>query len=329
MPVRRGMVTSEAHTTQRKPEPLDGACAAQLCAAGRLAGSYPRTMTTSADTLMRSGVAWSENKGRRSSVTVVARRLPDADRDSQAITCRRLASTAEAALAARASWWEAWGEHPNMKCADSPQQLREALLHGAGPIFVDFFAAACNACRRLHPKLMQIASQNPDVTFLKVRRRCVALLLWTLCAAAQRHAFSQATACSAPSQLIYAGERGTRRNAGPVQRHRRGSATVIPAVQRWRAGQQLLGQLEPRGQNQGGAGQAAGQGECDVARSQPGPLAGSRPSTGRSSQPVVSTQLCSSSQVLGNFAASRASISAAVHLQSSLDSLSSRALLLC
>ena len=36
------------------------------------------------------------------------------------------------------------------------------------PVVLSFFAAWCSGCRRLHPKLMQIASQNPSVTFIKV-----------------------------------------------------------------------------------------------------------------------------------------------------------------
>ena len=38
------------------------------------------------------------------------------------------------------------------------------------PVVVSFFASWCAGCRRLHPKLMQIAGQNPHITFLKVGR---------------------------------------------------------------------------------------------------------------------------------------------------------------
>ena len=89
--------------------------------------------------------------------------------------CRRLSTAVEASLANAASWWETLAAS-NVQSISTPQELRAAVLTG-GPVLVDFFSSWCSACRRLHPKLMQLATQNPGVTFLKVRQHlCTGLL---------------------------------------------------------------------------------------------------------------------------------------------------------
>lgn len=35
-------------------------------------------------------------------------------------------------------------------------------------VAIKFFAPWCQACKALYPKWMQLATQNPDVTFVKV-----------------------------------------------------------------------------------------------------------------------------------------------------------------
>ncbi len=49
--------------------------------------------------------------------------------------------------------------------------LKDAVQQGqvAGRLVtVKFFAPWCQACKALYPKWMQLAAQNPDVTFVKV-----------------------------------------------------------------------------------------------------------------------------------------------------------------
>ena len=65
------------------------------------------------------------------------------------------------------SRWE--GPHTdNLVVTASPQQLRE-LLQTQRLVVCSFFAPWCAACRRLFPKLKQLAENNSDVLFVKVR----------------------------------------------------------------------------------------------------------------------------------------------------------------
>lgn len=59
----------------------------------------------------------------------------------------------------------------NMILATSEDMLKDAVQQGqiAGRLVtVKFFAPWCQACKALYPKWMQLATQNPDVTFVKV-----------------------------------------------------------------------------------------------------------------------------------------------------------------
>jgi thiol-disulfide isomerase/thioredoxin len=48
------------------------------------------------------------------------------------------------------------------------QEALQAVLQQERLVVVDFFAPWCAACRRLFPKLLQLAENNPDVLFVKV-----------------------------------------------------------------------------------------------------------------------------------------------------------------
>ncbi len=66
--------------------------------------------------------------------------------------------------------WEAPGPE-NMILATTEIMLTDAVQQGknAGKLVaVKFFAPWCQACKALYPKWMQLAAQNPDVTFIKV-----------------------------------------------------------------------------------------------------------------------------------------------------------------
>uniref|UniRef100_A0A0D9VTJ8 Thioredoxin domain-containing protein n=1 Tax=Leersia perrieri TaxID=77586 RepID=A0A0D9VTJ8_9ORYZ len=65
-------------------------------------------------------------------------------------------------------WWEK-GLQPNMREVESAQDLVDSLTNaGDKLVVVDFFSPGCGGCRALHPKICQIAEQNPDVLFLQV-----------------------------------------------------------------------------------------------------------------------------------------------------------------
>uniref|UniRef100_A0A0E0KD75 Thioredoxin domain-containing protein n=1 Tax=Oryza punctata TaxID=4537 RepID=A0A0E0KD75_ORYPU len=72
------------------------------------------------------------------------------------------------AFAKATKWWEK-GLQPNMREVESAQDLVDSLTNaGDKLVIVDFFSPGCGGCRALHPKICQIAEQNPDVLFLQV-----------------------------------------------------------------------------------------------------------------------------------------------------------------
>jgi thiol-disulfide isomerase/thioredoxin len=91
--------------------------------------------------------------------------------------CRKLELQAEAraALEADNSWWKDAADAPaNLVSAASKAEYKATILNAAPNqlVVVDYLKASCGACRRLYPKLQQIAVQNPDALFVKVRLRC-------------------------------------------------------------------------------------------------------------------------------------------------------------
>ncbi|KAF8089594.1 hypothetical protein N665_0501s0008 [Sinapis alba] len=65
-------------------------------------------------------------------------------------------------------WWEK-GLKENMREISSAQDLVDSLTNAADKlVVVDFFSPGCGGCKALHPKLCQLAEQNPDVQFLQV-----------------------------------------------------------------------------------------------------------------------------------------------------------------
>lgn len=84
---------------------------------------------------------------------------------------QELQAQAAAALAAENAWWQDdAGAPPNFVTARTPAEYK-ALIVGAAPtqlVVVDYLKPSCSACRRLFPKLKQIAASNPETLFIKV-----------------------------------------------------------------------------------------------------------------------------------------------------------------
>lgn len=60
----------------------------------------------------------------------------------------------------------------NMHLVQNGEQLVAAISEASAAdraVVVDFFSPSCNGCRTLYPKLKQIAQNNPELTFIKVR----------------------------------------------------------------------------------------------------------------------------------------------------------------
>ncbi|PRW56015.1 Thioredoxin-like 1- chloroplastic [Chlorella sorokiniana] len=82
-----------------------------------------------------------------------------------------LQAEARAALEADNSWWKDAADAPaNLVSAASKAEYKATILNAAPNqlVVVDYLKASCGACRRLYPKLQQIAVQNPDALFVKV-----------------------------------------------------------------------------------------------------------------------------------------------------------------
>ena len=69
-------------------------------------------------------------------------------------------------VATRYRWEDA--KPSNLISALTPEALQAELSRSSQLVVVDFFAPWCSACRRLFPKLLQLAENNPDVLFVKV-----------------------------------------------------------------------------------------------------------------------------------------------------------------
>lgn len=82
-----------------------------------------------------------------------------------------LQAQAAAALETEYSWWHAGdGDPENLVMATSPQEYKRLILE-APPnalVVVDYLKPSCAGCRRLFPKLKQVAASNPDALFIKV-----------------------------------------------------------------------------------------------------------------------------------------------------------------
>ncbi|XWS37335.1 hypothetical protein CRYUN_Cryun19dG0033900 [Craigia yunnanensis] len=65
-------------------------------------------------------------------------------------------------------WWEK-NLKPNMLKIHSAEELVD-FLQNAGDrlVIIDFYSPGCGGCKSLHPKICQLAEQNPNAIFLEV-----------------------------------------------------------------------------------------------------------------------------------------------------------------
>ncbi|CAH2038558.1 unnamed protein product [Thlaspi arvense] len=96
--------------------------------------------------------------------------LRDVQAESLKSSFRSSSITAQTTLRIGTSqkWWEK-GLQENMREISSAQELVVSLTNaGDKLVVVDFFSPGCGGCKALHPKICQLAEQNPDVQFLQV-----------------------------------------------------------------------------------------------------------------------------------------------------------------
>ncbi|KAH7365278.1 hypothetical protein KP509_18G018100 [Ceratopteris richardii] len=66
------------------------------------------------------------------------------------------------------AWWKK-GNQPNMKEINSAQDFVNAITNaGEKLVLVSFYSVGCRSCKALHPKICQIAADNPEIEVLKV-----------------------------------------------------------------------------------------------------------------------------------------------------------------
>lgn len=81
-----------------------------------------------------------------------------------------------AQLEAEHSWWrDDAASPPNMRTVSSKAEFKALIMEAPAHQLVvcDYLKPSCGACRRMYPKLQQIAAQNPDVLLVKVRAGCL------------------------------------------------------------------------------------------------------------------------------------------------------------
>ncbi|KAI5062497.1 hypothetical protein GOP47_0023036 [Adiantum capillus-veneris] len=76
--------------------------------------------------------------------------------------------TAVVGYPASMAWWKK-GNQRNMRDINSAQEFVDAISKaGEKLVLVDFYSTGCRSCKALHPKICQIAEDNPDLEVLKV-----------------------------------------------------------------------------------------------------------------------------------------------------------------
>ncbi|BDA46425.1 probable thioredoxin-like 1-3, chloroplastic [Coccomyxa sp. Obi] len=91
---------------------------------------------------------------------------PDAVRRRQEASKRLRDAKIQGELASREAWFE--GPLPdNFLRVRTPEDFMEAIA-GDNLVIADFFVPWCLACRRFHPALIKLASNNPECTFMAV-----------------------------------------------------------------------------------------------------------------------------------------------------------------
>jgi thiol-disulfide isomerase/thioredoxin len=89
------------------------------------------------------------------------------------ITCRKLLELeAQAALARENSWWQDAADPPqNLVTAATPAEFKHLITSAPESqlVVVDYLKPSCMGCRRIFPKIQQLAASNADVLFVKVR----------------------------------------------------------------------------------------------------------------------------------------------------------------
>ncbi|KAK8657696.1 hypothetical protein V6N13_035923 [Hibiscus sabdariffa] len=90
-------------------------------------------------------------------------------RNCSSKTGNRFSVQAEAACLSRSMrWWEK-NRKPNMVKIHSAEQLVCSLQNAGGRlVIIDFYSPGCGGCKALHPKICQLAEQNPNAIFLEI-----------------------------------------------------------------------------------------------------------------------------------------------------------------
>lgn len=69
------------------------------------------------------------------------------------------------------AWFQDTADTPsNLVSAGTPAEFKRLIVEASSDrlVVVDYFKPSCGGCRRLFPKLVQVAATNPDALFIKV-----------------------------------------------------------------------------------------------------------------------------------------------------------------
>jgi len=84
-------------------------------------------------------------------------------------TSRIFSTQGTVIVADDSNWWEQGSRANNMmEIYDSGELIGELTRAKDKLVVVYFYRPSCHACHALHPKFCKLASENPDVVFLKV-----------------------------------------------------------------------------------------------------------------------------------------------------------------
>uniref|UniRef100_A0A7N0T189 Thioredoxin domain-containing protein n=1 Tax=Kalanchoe fedtschenkoi TaxID=63787 RepID=A0A7N0T189_KALFE len=166
---RSGLISSGLHRQQRSRSPIRATSVTGV----RLASRFPAVKLKSS--VLRSSTVGGFGGRRIGSCDEICMRRRERG-SLPAVSAQMTAGI----IGRSHKWWEK-GVQPNMKEVTSAQDLVDSLANAGNKlVVVEFFSPGCGGCKALHPKICQLAEQNPDVQLLQVNHEDYKSLAYSL-----------------------------------------------------------------------------------------------------------------------------------------------------